>query len=248
MAVHINHLNGGFLLSGENMATREQLQQALQNPNARKMLDVIAQAEGVKNGYNTLFGNGRFDNLSQHPNISKSFRQTDGKTNSTTAAGRYQFLNRTWNNVAKRYGLNDFSPQNQDLGALALIAGRGALNDVLKGDFTSAVKKLGSEWASLPTSPYAQNKRSWDFINAATGGRSQAQPPSDPYKISASDMSKRLGKPAQVQPASDPYSISAQDMGTRLGKPAQAEPMAVQPTADPYHISADQMASRLQRG
>lgn len=230
------------------MATREQLQQALQNPNARKMLDVIAQAEGVKNGYNTLFGNGRFDNLSQHPNIAKSFRQTDGKTNSTTAAGRYQFLNRTWRGLAKQYGLNDFSPQNQDLGALALIAGRGALNDVLNGDFTGAIKKLGPVWASLPTSPYAQHKRSWDFINAATGGRGQSQPPSDPYKISASDMSKRLGKPAQVQPASDPYSISAQDMGTRLGKPTQAEPMGVQPTADPYHISADQMASRLQRG
>lgn len=230
------------------MATREQLQQALQNPNARKMLDVIAQAEGVKHGYNTLFGNGRFDNLSQHPNIAKGFRQTDGKTNSTTAAGRYQFLNRTWNNVAKRYGLNDFSPQNQDLGALALIAGRGALNDVLKGDFTSAVKKLGSEWASLPSSPYAQNKRSWDFINAATGGRGQSQP--SRQFVSGNDLYKVLPQLKQPQEQSQTAQqapqrdfVSGDDLYSVLPqlKPQQAE---TAPQAEPQgrqFVSGDEL-------
>lgn len=151
------------------MATRQELEKALSNPNVRKMLDVIANAEGVKHGYNTIFGNERSDDLKAHPNVKKEFTQTDGKKNSTTAAGRYQFLKGTWDRVSKRYGLNDFSPKNQDLAAVALILGRGALGDVIKGDFTKAIGKLGGEWASLPSSPYAQPKKSWKDIQNMVG-------------------------------------------------------------------------------
>lgn len=151
------------------MATRQELEKALSNPNVRKMLDVIANAEGVKHGYNTIFGNERSDDLKAHPNVKKEFTQTDGKKNSTTAAGRYQFLKGTWDSVSKRYGLTDFSPKNQDLAAVALILGRGALGDVIKGDFTKAVGKLGGEWASLPSSNYAQPKKSWKDIQAMVG-------------------------------------------------------------------------------
>lgn len=151
------------------MATSQQLMQLMNNPNARKMLDLIAATEGVKYGYNTLFGNQRIDDLSWHPNVKKPFTQTDGQVKYTTAAGRYQFLKDTWDGVARQYGLRDFSPQSQDLGALALLVQNGALPYVLKGDFNTAIKKSGSTWASLPTSPYAQNKRSWDFINKKLG-------------------------------------------------------------------------------
>ncbi|HCQ9667029.1 TPA: glycoside hydrolase family 104 protein [Acinetobacter baumannii] len=151
------------------MATRQELERALSNPNVRKMLDVIANAEGVKHGYNTIFGNERSDDLKAHPNVKKEFTQTDGKKNSTTAAGRYQFLKGTWDSVSKKYGLTDFSPKNQDLAAVALILGRGALGDVIKGDFTKAVGKLGGEWASLPSSNYAQPKKSWKDIQAMVG-------------------------------------------------------------------------------
>lgn len=151
------------------MATRQELETALSNPNVRKMLDVIANAEGVKHGYNTIFGNERSDDLKAHPNVKKEFTQTDGKKNSTTAAGRYQFLKGTWDKVSKKYGLTDFSPKNQDLAAVALILGRGALGDVIKGDFTKAVGKLGGEWASLPSSPYAQPKKSWKDIQNMVG-------------------------------------------------------------------------------
>lgn len=159
------------------MATLEQIQTAYGNPNARKFLNFIADAEGVKNGYNTLFGNQRFDNLSAHPNVRKAFKQTDGSTNYTTAAGRYQFLKGTWDGLAKQYGFRDFSPQAQDMGALALIAGRGALDDVLKGNYTSAVQKLGKEWASLPSSTYAQGKRSWDFVKQKLGEDNSGRTP-----------------------------------------------------------------------
>ncbi|AYA04630.1 lysozyme [Acinetobacter sp. WCHAc010034] len=159
------------------MATYQQLQQYAQNPNVRKMLDLIASAEGVRHGYNTGFGNTRFESLQAHPNIRKSFTQTDGRKNYTTAAGRYQFLNKTWQSLAKRYGLKDFSGANQDLGAIALLVENGALSHVLNGDFKVATQKSGRTWASLPSSPYAQGKRSWDFVNKSLGGGGSQQQP-----------------------------------------------------------------------
>lgn len=148
------------------MATRQEIEQYLKNPNVRKMLGVIASAEGVKHGYNTLFGNERLSDLSKHPGILKEFTQTDGKKNKTSAAGRYQFLEPTWNGLAKQLGLKDFSPKSQDIAAVALLAQNGALPYVLKGDIPTAVKKSGGTWASLPSAPdsYKQPKKTWSDI------------------------------------------------------------------------------------
>ncbi|MGP5531224.1 glycoside hydrolase family 24 protein [Psychrobacter celer] len=153
------------------MATRQQLEQALQHPNVRKFLDLISYTEGTQgNGYHTAFGGGRLSSLNDHPRYLKSFRQTDGKMNKTSAAGRYQFVRKTWDGVARQYGLRDFSPHNQDLGAVALLFQRGAIPALLKGDYQTAVRRTGAEWASLPTSNYKQNKRSWDNVNKFLGG------------------------------------------------------------------------------
>ncbi|MDH2523303.1 glycoside hydrolase family 24 protein [Acinetobacter baumannii] len=176
------------------MATRQQLEQALSNPNVRKMLNLIANTEGVKHGYNTLFGNERINDLSNHPNIRKSFTQTDGKKNYTTAAGRYQFIKDTWDGVARQYGLDDFGPRNQDIGAIALIAQNGALDDVLKGNYQGAIRKLGGTWASLPSSTYAQPKKSWAETNRLLGGSTMA-------KGSMNDLHQLISS-AKITPAS----------------------------------------------
>lgn len=175
------------------MSERQQLEQLLNNPNARKMLDLIANAEGVKHGYNTLFGNQRFDSLNAHPNVRKEFTQTDGKKNYTTAAGRYQFLNSTWGNLAKQYGFKDFSPRNQDLAALALIAQKGALRNVLNGDYKGAVGKLGGTWASLPSSPYAQPKKTM----AQLGLRGESK--NTPQKATMNDLHALFGGGVKAQ-------------------------------------------------
>ena len=185
------------------MATRKQLEQALANPNVRRFLDLISYTEGTQgNGYHTAFGGGRLSSLNDHPRYSKSFRQTDGKMNKTSAAGRYQFLKGTWDNVARQYGLRDFSPQNQDLGAVALLFGRGAIPSLLKGDYQTAIRKTGAEWASLPSSNYKQNKRSWDNVNKFLGGKIgnvsndyQQAPQQDPrLSMSAPDLLASLRK------------------------------------------------------
>ncbi len=192
----------GFLLPEEKaMATRDNYEKLLGSPNVQKMLDLIANAEGVQHGYNTLFGNERLDDLSSHPNIKKQFKQTDGQVKNTTAAGRYQFLKDTWDGVAKDLGLKDFSPKNQDIAAVALLAQNGALPSVLKGDFKTAVQKSGSTWASLPSSPYAQPKRSWKDLGISNPAREDYQ--SQASKIVAAYKQKQKEQETKAQPQVD---------------------------------------------
>ncbi|MDR5739491.1 glycoside hydrolase family 104 protein [Caballeronia sp. LZ016] len=143
---------------------------AVSDPNVQAFLAMIRRGEGTTgaNGYRTLFGGGLFNDYSRHPNIAV----TRGALTST-AAGAYQILYRTWIEVAASYGLTDFSPASQDVAAVALIKRRGALADVLAGRWTAAIGKCAKEWASLPGSPYGQPTISMDTalaVIAANGG------------------------------------------------------------------------------
>lgn len=144
---------------------------AVDNPNVRKFRDMLAQAEGVKHGYNTGFGNTVLDSLEDHPRKLAKFTQTDSKGNVTSAAGRYQFLQKTWDGLKKQYPnqMPDFSAASQDFAATALLKNAGALKDVIKGNYQDAVQKSGAIWASLPSSPYPQKKRSWSEIGSYLG-------------------------------------------------------------------------------
>lgn len=137
----------------------------LTNKNIRAMLDVISDMEGTaKHGYATGFGGVEMKNLDAHPKQSTNFKQTDGKVRKTDAAGRYQFRGVTWDEMAKKLGLTDFSQVSQDLAALALLKRRGVLDDAIAGRLKQAVSGLGKEFASSPTSTYKQAKRSWKDV------------------------------------------------------------------------------------
>jgi muramidase (phage lysozyme) len=56
----------------------------------------------------------------------------------------------TWNRVSKSIGAIDFSPPNQDRGAIFLIKERGAYDLAKQGQTKDAIFKLCKEWASLP--------------------------------------------------------------------------------------------------
>ena len=158
--------------------SRAELEALLGNPNVRKMLDLISYTEGTQaNGYYTTFGGGRQSSLATHENRRKSFKQTDGKSNTSSAAGRYQFLKGTWDGLAKQYGLKDFGERSQDIGALALIAQKGQLERIVAGDIKGAVANLGSVWASLPSSTYKQSKKSWDAVDRFLGGSGTSSAP-----------------------------------------------------------------------
>lgn len=126
---------------------------ALQDPNVRAFLQLIRTGEGTTgpNGYRTLFGGGLFEGFADHP---RQLITRNGITSS--AAGAYQFLSGTWDEMRTQYGLPDFSPSSQDLACIGLIKRRNALADVIAGRFSTAIMKCNKEWASLPGSPYGQ--------------------------------------------------------------------------------------------
>ena len=117
--------------------------------NETAFLATIAYSEGAD--YNVLYGGGTFDDYSTHPNQAVT---AGGWT--STAAGRYQILYKTWQYLCTKLGLSDFSPATQDAMALELIAEKAALSDVQAGNFADAVAKCAKTWASLPGSPYGQ--------------------------------------------------------------------------------------------
>ena len=140
---------------------------ALQDANVRAFLRMLRHGEGTagEDGYRVMFGGGHLVGLDGQPGTADDFadhprqaitRKLGGTPITSTAAGAYQFLSKTWDGLVKLYGFADFSPMNQDLGAVALIAGRKALDDVIAGRFEDAVRKCNREWASLPGSPYGQ--------------------------------------------------------------------------------------------
>ncbi len=138
------------------------------NGNVKAFLWVIRHCEGTAgpNGYRTLFGGSLFDSFADHPRVVKTFKLSKGGTLSSSAAGAYQILRRTWDGLIKKLGkqvLPDFSPSSQDRAAVALIQGRGALKDVQEGRFEIALKKCNLEWASLPGSPYGQPTKTLEF-------------------------------------------------------------------------------------
>ncbi|CQH31839.1 glycoside hydrolase family 24 protein [Yersinia enterocolitica] len=144
------------------------LNNLVDDPNVRQYLEVLSKAEGTasyaNSGYNTMFGGDQFYDNSDHPRQLKDFTQTDGTKNKTSAAGRYQFTSSSWDDAAKALNLTDFSPRSQDLAALFLIQRAGQLENVTNGNFADATNGLGGVWASLPSSNYAQPKRSWEEI------------------------------------------------------------------------------------
>ena len=147
----------------------QELESYLDNKNVQAFLGLIRDTEGTAKGadpYRVYGGSAKnqIKDLSKPDFKRWGFTQTDGKKNTSSASGAYQFLERTWNGLAKQHGLTDFSPRSQDLGAIALLKQSGALDAILKGDFDTAVKKANRTWASLPGSPYAQHTRSNEYV------------------------------------------------------------------------------------
>jgi lysozyme len=143
----------------------------LKNANVQAFLALIRHCEGA--GYTTLFGGGIIEHTEDHPRIAIT-RTLGGKPITSTAAGAYQFLSRTWDECVKALGLEDFSPPNQDRAALYLIERRRALPAVMEGDWKTAIERCNREWASLPGSPYGQPVITWErarAVFASAGGQ-----------------------------------------------------------------------------
>jgi len=121
-------------------------------PEGKALLDAIAGSEAK--GYNSRFPGETFNNgYKDHPRIDAPIPWRPGLT--SNAAGRYQFLSTTWDPLAKKLGLKDFSPANQDRAAWQLAVdaygygSNGIIKD-LQSDPLRVANKLSGTWTSLP--------------------------------------------------------------------------------------------------
>lgn len=153
-----------------NVSSFKELEPYLSDNRVNAYLNMLMDAEGTSQYGNpyAVAGGGKvtIKDLSQAGGFpSWGFKQTDGKSNTSSAAGAFQFLNSTYDGLRKQgYEVNDFQPRTQRLAAIALLKQNGALPYILNGDFSTAIKKSAGTWASLPGSPYAQKTRDVNFV------------------------------------------------------------------------------------
>jgi muramidase (phage lysozyme) len=150
--------------------------------NEKALLDTIAHSEigpallaKSDNGYNVIVGSTPntphlFLSYADHPR--QLIRLS--ATLSSTAAGRYQILARYFDDYKQSLNLPDFSPDCQDRIALMQCHERGALDDINKGNFETAIARISNIWASLPGSNYGQHINKMADLKAfyiTAGGR-----------------------------------------------------------------------------
>jgi muramidase (phage lysozyme) len=150
-------------------------------PNVCAFLDMLAWSEigpallaVSDDGYNVIVGSTAahpilFQSYADHPRALMVLKSGI----KSTAAGRPQFIEATWDDVRRKLRLADFSPINQDRGAIELLREHGALPHILAGtipkaiEIASAIRLDAPVWASLPGAGYGQHEnRLMDCLRA----------------------------------------------------------------------------------
>lgn len=214
------------------------------------LLDTIASTEAP--AYNVMYGHGwsgedrSFSDYADHPRKYWPIGTGPNKGRKSSAAGRYQFLASTWDRLASRYGLPDFSPQSQDLGAVALAredyrrkTGRNLTADLASGDpaiLAGIGRNLSGTWTSLP-SGIEQGQGVDRFVstfNSALGGVRDNTSISSAMiaaaQTSGADMAAEVQTARQAAPATFPTSLTEQEMGpTAAPVVAAIDPISLGP-------------------
>lgn len=122
----------------------------IKTPRVKAFLETIRYAEGTEGdkGYSTIFSGATFSDFSKHPDTVKCIGKDKNKQCSA-AAGAYQYMPFTWEWVAKDINANDFSPENQERGAVHLLKKRGVLKLIEEGYIEDAFVGVCKEWASV---------------------------------------------------------------------------------------------------
>lgn len=130
---------------------KQQLVNFLAQPEFMALLDTIGYAEGANYDDVVTYAK-KITDFSDHPRQCYSWKRGE---RCSTASGRYQFLDETWDGRRKALGLTDFSPPNQDIAALSLVLDVRGVNPSLisnpsESNFLAIMNRLTAEWCSLP--------------------------------------------------------------------------------------------------
>jgi len=221
-------------------------------PEGRQLLDAIAGSESP--GYDVKYGGGKFTDFTDHPRDAVPITTGPNAGRTSSAAGRYQFLGSTWDEVKKEAGLPDFSPDSQDAGAWHLAnktyqqrTGRDLTQDLqaAKGD-PNAVRQIGQAlskvWTSLPGGQ-EPNRATASFASRYDGGgaptefSAQSRQPAQPFGLfnglvpqgqvaapPASGPSPVLAGGEPSQPA--PIGVNTEGLSNRLAREGDSPPVA----------------------
>lgn len=213
------------------------------------LADVIASTES--GGKNVRFtgraGGASISDLSRHPHVLELIPPgfaAAGKKSS--AAGRYQFVGTTWDAVAKKMGLRDFSDKSQDQafghtasGVYRAKTGRDLQADLIAGKTDLLVSALHGTWESFTQASVVrlnkqlalmQGKQN-DKTEIATGPGYLGNPVYDRFKSTHADGRLHKGDPqlrdlAQFEkqhPFNDPANIEYLRQHLGLG-PIKVDP------------------------
>lgn len=121
---------------------------------AQALLDAISAEESP--GYDVIYGGSRFSDFSKHPGIYIPIKSGPNAGKLSSAAGRYQFLESTWEEAAAATGATDFSPAAQDKAAWWLAqrdyrtrTGSDLLTDLQAGEHGKVRRNLAATWEGL---------------------------------------------------------------------------------------------------
>lgn len=144
--------------------------------NRKAFLDMLAWSElgplidDPERGYDIIVGGEHFTSYADHPRKHVWLPKYEIWS---TAAGRYQILERNYDFYKDLLVLPDFSPNSQDEIALQMITEAGALTAIDTGDIPTAVTRCAHIWASLPGNTYRQHTNPIEklsFIYTDNGG------------------------------------------------------------------------------
>ncbi len=135
------------------------------DPYIRALMRTISASESnYARPYHVLYGGRYVRNLSRHPNRCIRIPVGPNKGNCSTAAGRYQFLNKTWSKMARRYHPRptgillwrsySFEPEYQDRVVHDWLSDRNFWNADIpqmlrQGKVRPVLRMLSGTWTSL---------------------------------------------------------------------------------------------------
>ncbi|MEP0835117.1 glycoside hydrolase family protein [Microcoleus sp. AS-A8] len=135
------------------------------DPYIRALMRTITASEANDSQpYTLLYGGDRAWDLSRHPNRCVRIVAGPNVGNCTTAAGRYQFLNTTWDKMAQRYHPQPsgflfwrnygFQPEYQDAVVYRWLSDKNAWGvdlskQLRKGRVNDVLRRLSGTWTSL---------------------------------------------------------------------------------------------------
>lgn len=194
------------------MTTRDELLAIAQEPNVAAFLHVIRFCEGTlgDRGFQTIYGYQYFDSFADHPR-----KKVTAGAYTSSAAGAFQFMPQTWDEMRAKYALPDFSPASQIAGAVGLLIRRGALDAIRAGDLDRAVDLTNEEWASLPGSPYGQPTRTMAQVREQWQRALTGAAPIVPRTQPTSAPSSPAVVPSRTEVPMSPFILPALDILAR---------------------------------